>query len=43
MLSDGLIEVDFAQRQVTAAGAELELSPTEFKLDVASYAIRTRS
>jgi DNA-binding response OmpR family regulator len=30
--SDGLIEIDFSQRRVTAGDGEVELTPTEFRL-----------
>jgi DNA-binding response OmpR family regulator len=30
--ADGLLEIDFAQRRVTARGQEVELTPTEFRL-----------
>jgi DNA-binding response OmpR family regulator len=35
VLSDELLEIDFPHRRVTAAGAEVGLTPTEFKLATA--------
>jgi DNA-binding response OmpR family regulator len=32
VLSDGLVEIDFAQRRATIDGSELDLTPTEFRL-----------
>ncbi len=32
VLSDGLVEIDFTQRRAAVDGAELDLTPTEFRL-----------